>query len=641
MCLFANHDQHRGDIKAGTWGFDAFRPLQEEIILSVLDKKDTLALLPTGGGKSVCFQVPAMAMDGLCLVVSPLIALMRDQVHNLEQKGIKAAAIYTGMPYRMQDNLLDACVYGNYKFLYVSPERLATDDFRTRLQKMNISLLAVDEAHCVSQWGYDFRPPYLKIAEVREMLKNVPVIALTATATLKVVDDIQEKLLFKHKNVFRQSFVRKNLSYVVRQTTNKNQSVVDIFGKVNGSGIVYVRSRRKAKEYADLLNENKIKADFYHAGLPSDERIIKQNSWLHNKTRVLCCTNAFGMGIDKPNVRVVVHPDVTESMEAYFQEAGRAGRDGNKSYAVLLSGNSALVDLDEKIEEGFPSIDFVKLVYDSLCLSFRLAYHSGANQSFDFDLRGFSRTYKLNPVKVQSALKLLEQQELIYSTDSVYTLSQVMVKMQKDTLHRFQQENKKPEPIIKFILRTSEGVFEDFVAIEEEVIASRLKITVEEAVEQLKALDKLQVIKYMPRTDKPQIIFLQNRVRKEDLGLNHTFIKSRQADFEGKLKAMRYYITESNICRTKVLVKYFGEELEQDCGVCDVCISRKKANLNENGFSRISSAIERELKQAPLTVAEIKSKLNLNVDDLNKTLGFLMDNGKIERTKGSALKWVE
>jgi ATP-dependent DNA helicase RecQ len=347
------------------------------------------------------------------------------------------------------------------------------------------------------------------------------------------------------------------------------------------------------------------------------------------------------MGIDKPNVRVVIHPDVTESMEAYFQEAGRAGRDGNKSYAVLLSGNSALVDLDEKIEDGFPSIDFVKTVYDSLCLFLRLAYHGGANQSFDFDLRNFARTYTLNPVKVHGALKLLEQQELIYSTDSVYTLSQVTVKMQKDTLHRFQQENKKLEPIIKFILRTSEGVFEDFVAVEEEVIATRLKITVEDAIQQLKALDKLQVIKYMARTDKPQIIFLQNRVRKEDLTLNHTFIKNRQADFEGKLKAMRYYITESDICRTKVLVKYFGEELDEDCGVCDVCIARKKELLNGNGFDNISLAIERELKQSPLTLAEIKSRLNLNADDLNKTLAFLMDNGKIERIKDLALKWVE
>lgn len=623
------------------WGFDAFRPMQEEIIRSVLDGKDTLALLPTGGGKSICFQVPAMAKEGLCLVVSPLIALMRDQVYNLEKKGIKATAIYAGLPYKTAEALLDACVFGNYKFLYVSPERLATDEFRERLNRMNIALLVVDEAHCVSQWGYDFRPPYLRIAEVRSLIKSVPLIALTATATTRVVVDIQTKLHFHQPNVFRQSFVRKNLSYVVRNTANKNQSLLEILEKVKGSAIVYVRSRRRAREYADLLQKHRVQADYYHAGLAPGERIAKQNNWLHNKTRVLCCTNAFGMGIDKPDVRVIVHPDIPESMEAYFQEAGRAGRDGQKAYAVLLANNSGLAELDERIEEGFPSVEFTRTVYDLLCISLKIAYNSGANQSFDFDLRNFARSHNLNPVKVQSALKLLEQQELIYPNDSVYSLSQVKVVMQKDTLHRFQQEHKKLEPLIKFILRTSEGVFEDFVAIEEEVIASRLKLPVEEVIEQLKALHKFRVLSYSPRTDKPQIIFLQNRIKKENLLLDHAFIKSRQADYEDKLKAMRYYATEGDVCRTRVLTKYFGETITEDCGVCDVCLAKKKAPLNAIGFESISAAIENELRQAPLTMAEIKSKLNLNPGDLHKALSFLMDNGKIERTKGAALKWVE
>ena len=615
------------------WGFDKFRPLQEEIIRSVLEGRDTLALLPTGGGKSICFQVPALAMDGLCLVISPLIALMKDQVYNLNRKGIKAVAIYSGLSSRQIDTLLDNCVYGNIKFLYISPERLASEDFRIRMDKMKISLLAVDEAHCISQWGYDFRPPYLKIAEVREKLKNIPLIALTATATPEVVDDIQEKLLFPAKNVLQKSFVRKNLSYVVRQSMSKEKTMLDILTKVNGTAVVYVRNRKKTKLYSDFLNKHKIKADFYHAGLEPNERSKKQDAWINNKTRVICCTNAFGMGIDKPDVRVVIHMDLAESIEAYFQEAGRAGRDEKKAYAVQLVEPHDILDLDKKIQEGYPSVDFIKEVYESLCVSLRIAYNSGINQNFDFDLGGFSDINKLNPIKVLSALKILEQHELIYVTDSVYSLSQIKGKADKDVIAKFIAENKNQEALVKFILRTSEGIFEDFVSVDEQAIAPRLKITVEETIRQLQLLDKFGIFIYRPRKNKPQIIFLQNRLKKKDVRLDNSFIQKRKTDLEKRLKAVRYYVTDSNYCRTRLLVKYFGETITEDCGICDVCVARKKSGLTAEEFSKIVSGIENELKISPLAIEQLNSKLRLKKEELNTAIDYLSDAGRVERNE--------
>ena len=622
------------------WGFDRFRPLQREIIESVLNKQDTLALLPTGGGKSICFQVPALAMDGLCLVISPLIALMKDQVQNLTQRGIKAVAIYSGMSYRQVDTLMDSCIYGDYKFLYISPERLAMDDFKVRMAQMKISLLVVDEAHCISQWGYDFRPPYIKIAEVRETLKNIPVIALTATATPEVVVDIQEKLLFKQKNVFKQSFVRNNLSYVVRQTANKNKSLLEILGKVNGGAIVYARNRRKTKEFSDYLNKHGIKSDYYHAGLDPNERSAKQDNWVKNKTKVICSTNAFGMGIDKPDVSLVIHMDLADTIEAYFQEAGRAGRDEKKAYAVQLLDNSDLSQLDKKLEESYPTIDFIKDVYQALCTYLRVAYNSGINHSFDFDLRAFSEHSKLNSLQAYTALKILEQQELIYLTESIFSLSQVKAIAAKDAIHKFQESHKKLEAIIKFILRTSEGVFMDFVPVEETTIASRLKITVGEAVAQLKALHERKIINYQPRKETAQIIFLQNRVKREDLRLDIAFIKKRKANFEEKLKAVKFYVTEKDVCRTRVLVKYFGEKTNEDCGICDVCAGRKKTTLTNRGFAEIVAALENELKQTPLNAQQIKTKLQIQDADFNQVVDFLTDAGKITWSAELNLTWV-
>ncbi|HWB64208.1 MAG TPA: ATP-dependent DNA helicase RecQ [Chitinophagales bacterium] len=631
--------QHIEQILKQYWGFEAFRPLQEDIIKSVLAGKDTLGLLPTGGGKSVCFQVPGLAMEGLCLVVSPLIALMKDQVNNLNKKGIKAVAVHAGLSYREADALLDNCVYGGVKFLYLSPERLATDDFRARMERMKIGLIAVDEAHCISQWGYDFRPQYLKISEIRERLKNVPVIALTATATPEVTEDIQKQLFFKTPNVFKQSFARKNLAYVVRQSHHKNQMLLEILQKVDGSAIVYARSRRRTKEFADFLNKQKISADFYHAGLSPNERTAKQDSWITNKTRVICCTNAFGMGIDKPDVRTVVHIEPADSIEAYFQEAGRAGRDGQKAFAVLLTDEKDTSNLDYKIAAGFPSPDFIRSVYGALCRHYRLALHEGANRNFDFDLRAFAATSKLDALQVMAALKILEQQEIIYISDGVYHQSEVKATAGREAIHRFQQTNQNYEPLIKFILRTSEGVFENYVAIEEEAIAARLKTSLEDTITLLNGLNKFGILSYKPRREEPQLIFLKDRVPAENLRLDMAQINQRKENQLNRLKAVRFYITENNVCRSRVLLKYFGENATTDCGLCDVCIANKKQQA-KGDINKFTELIENELRQKPLTLAQLKAKANAESDILVKALELLLDKGNIIRNPDSTFAWA-
>lgn len=626
------------------WGFEQFRPLQEDIVQSVLAGNDTLALLPTGGGKSICFQVPALAMEGLCLVISPLIALMKDQVANLEKRGIKAAAIYTGQTYREMDRLLDNCVFGNYKFLYISPERLSSDAFRMRMGKMNISLLAVDEAHCISQWGYDFRPPYLRIAEVREQLK-VPVIALTATATPEVVEDIQQKLQFKNGKVFKKSFARKNLSYVVRPTINRLKSLTEILQKVQGTAIVYVRNRKRTRDISDALNKQRIKADFYHAGLTADVRSRKQNEWMAGKTRVIVCTNAFGMGIDKPDVRLVAHMDVADSLEAYFQEAGRAGRDEQKAYAVQLLEQSDIAELDEKLKDGFPSPEIVRDVYDKLGAFLRIAYNDGVSEEgpkvYDFDLRKFCEIHKLHPVKTMMALKLLEQQEWITLAEGMFEKSQVKVICARDVLYKFQVENARLEPLVKFILRTSEGVFDDYVKIEEEVIANRLKIPVEEVIKQLGILDKQGIMAYSPRDDKPRILWMKPRVTTGNLRLNNAFIAQRKKAYEERLVTMRDYLTDNLHCRTRKLVKYFGESLDEDCGICDVCVERKNKAQSGEEMANIAALLESKLKTANSSTAELVSYTGLTKEKLWPVLEQLLNAGKIERTTEGLLKWKE
>lgn len=623
------------------WGYEKFRPGQEEIIRSVMSGHDTLALLPTGGGKSVCFQVPALAKEGLCLVISPLIALMKDQVYQLHRKGIKAAAVYSGLPPRMIDTLLDNCVYGDYKFLYISPERLATDEFRMRMEKMKISLLAVDEAHCIAQWGYDFRPPYLRIAEVREKLKNVPVLALTATATPDITDEIQERLMFRKKHVIIKSFVRPNLSFVVRETgDNKNDSVLHVLERVKGTAIVYLRSRKGTKELSQYLNRHGIVSDFYHAGLNAAERAAKQEAWTNNKVRVICCTNAFGMGIDKPDVRVVIHPDFPDTIEAYFQEAGRAGRDEKRSYAVAFYSSKDIADAEMKLKFGYPTVDFIKEVYESLVIYCKLAYDSGMYDSFDFDIVEFTTQYNYSAPIVMTVLKLLEQQGYIYVADSIYNSSMIRCIADKEVLNRFQIENKKLEPMVKFVLRHSPGVFEDFVSIHEEAVASRMKIGGDEVARQLTALHRFGIFDYQPRKNKPQIVFLQPRVRKQDLRLDINFIKKRKAIHDEKLRQTINYLTEKSCCRMNLLVGYFGEKSD-DCGICDVCLEKKRTNDKPLSYSEIASAIEAELKQSSLTLSRLHQNLNIDPVKMQPALDYLIDRSKIRKNEKGEIVWVE
>jgi ATP-dependent DNA helicase RecQ len=612
------------------WGFDHFRSMQEEIVQSVLDGHDTLALLPTGGGKSLCFQVPAMCMDGLCVVVSPLIALMRDQVSNLNQRGIKAIAIHTGLPKGEIDRLLNNAVFGDTKFLYVSPERLGTEEFKVRVKDMKVNLIAIDEAHCISQWGYDFRPAYLKIAELRDLLPKVPVIALTATATKPVVKDIQEKLLFKDGKVFQKSFARHNLSYVVRKADDKNLQLLDIIKRVQGSAIVYVRSRRKTKEISDYLRRNRISADFYHAGLDNDERNARQTAWIKNKTQVIVCTNAFGMGIDKPDVRSVIHIEPTESIEAYFQEAGRAGRDEQRAYAILLTSPADSDDLLKSKTEHIPTYKELKEMYDSICGEANVPYNMGVGQQFDFDISVYSKKHDYSPIKVMNALKLMESQELLFVNEGFQSSARIKITTGKDVLYKFQVEHRNFEPLIKMILRTCSGVFEDYVNFNELAIGTKVKLNGLETVNQLNKLNELNIISYIPRREKPQIALLQNRMKKEEMNLDKKFIEDRIEGFKDRIDSVRGYIMNETICLSRYLVQYFGEMDSEDCGICSVCLNKKKEALSNLEFETIANTILEMVKE-PMTFQSININIDASIEKIKEVIEWLTDNGKIGR----------
>ena len=614
------------------WGFDAFRPMQEDIIRSVLDKHDTLALLPTGGGKSLCFQVPAMCMDGICIVVSPLIALMRDQVMNLQLRGIKAIAIHTGLPKGEIDRLLNNAVFGDIKFLYVSPERLGTEEFKVRVRDMKVNLIAIDEAHCISQWGYDFRPAYLKIVALRELLPNIPVIALTATATKPVVKDIQEKLLFKDGKVFQKSFVRHNLSYVVRKVDDKNMQLLDILRKVKGSAIVYVRSRRRTKEISDYLRRNRITADFYHAGLDNDERSKRQSAWLTNKTQVIVCTNAFGMGIDKPDVRSVIHVEPTESIEAYFQEAGRAGRDEQKAYAIQLITAADNEDLIKSKAEHIPTYNEVRDMYDSICGEANIAYNTGVNQQFDFDISVYARAHDYSPLKVMNVLKLLESQDLLFVSEGFQSSAKVKIVVGKDVLYKFEVEHRDFEPLIKMILRTCSGVFEDYGNFNETAIGTKLKLDRDQTISTLTRLNDLNILSYIPRREKPQIILLQNRMKKGEMTLDKKFIEGRIEGFKERIESVRAYLANTTICLSRYLVQYFGETDSTDCGICSVCLSKKKEVLSNLEFETLADTIMEMVKE-PMTFQSININIDASIEKIKEVIEWLTDHGKIGRTE--------
>ncbi len=622
------------------WGFEEFRPLQEDIIQSILDGRDTLALMPTGGGKSLCFQVPALCLDGICLVVSPLIALMKDQVENLQKRNIAAEAIFSGMPYRDIDRILDNCAHGGVKLLYCSPERLTTELMQERIKRMKVNLLAVDEAHCISQWGYDFRPPYLEIAETRALIPDTPVLALTATATQDVVKDIQEKLRFgKKSQVFQKSFARENLAYVVFHEEGKERKMLDILKKTGGSAVVYARNRRRTRELADWLIKNRISADFYHAGLNPEERSAKQEAWTQNRKRVMVSTNAFGMGIDKPDVRVVIHMDLPDSLEAYFQEAGRAGRDGQKSYAVLLYNENDRISLEKNFEQSYPGIEEIRRVYRALGSYFQLAIGAGEGQTFDFDLTEFAKTYQLEPLKTLSALKSLEQAGWIVLTEAVFIPAGLMIKVDKDELYDYQLRNPKMDRILKSILRSYQGAFNNPIKLKEKQLAKFLKIPLEELQQALTTLHKEGIVNYSPNKDQPQLIFIKERVDAGNLTIDQEMYRFRKERHRERLrKAVAY--AENPVCRSRQLLEYFGEKTAGKCGICDVCLGRTQAEVTEDEFERYKEKIKNLLQKEPLTLDQVvQSFSSVHENKVLEVIRYLVDEGFADK-QGERMVWV-
>ncbi len=606
------------------WGYDSFRPLQQDIIESVLDNKDTLALLPTGGGKSICFQIPGLVIGGTCLVVSPLIALMNDQVQNLKNKGISAVAITSSMNLKEIDIALNNAAYGHVQFLYVSPERIENETFRQRLSYLPIGLIAIDEAHCISQWGYDFRPSYLKIAELREYFPSVNIIAVTASATKEVVEDIQLKLEFKNQNVFRQSFERKNIRYVVQLEENKYERLLKVISNIGGSGIVYVRNRKKTEEIAKWLLQNKIPSSCYHAGINANDRATIQQNWIENKSQVIVATNAFGMGIDKPDVRFVVHLDLPESLEAYFQEAGRAGRDEKPAYAILLCNNFDIASLKEQYEQKTPSIDEIKQSYQAIYNFYQIPVESGEGLSVNFDINEVTRNYNLRPVTLYNSIKCLEKEGYFSFLDGGYEPSKIMMVMGKDDLYNYQIKHPKYEPLIKVLLRSYGGLYEQYVQIKEKEVAYRSKISEHELMIQLENLNTQGVISFIPQTTLPKLIFLQNRINLKFEGIrliNYPVLKEKALT---RINSVVNYVTEKKICRSRLLLSYFNETDFKDCHYCDVCIEKYKRNLETD--EGLIENIKIEIIHHPLTLSDLIKKFqSINSKRLNDLINKLID----------------
>lgn len=621
------------------WGYSGFREMQEEIVEAVGAGKDVLGLLPTGGGKSITFQVPALAMDGICLVVTPLIALMRDQVDNLNQRGIKALAIYSGMSQHEIKIAYDNAAYGNYKFLYLSPERLGTESFLERLPLLKVNLLAVDEAHCISQWGYDFRPSYLKIAEVRKHLPSVPVLALTATATPRVVDDIMDKLRFREKLVFSKSFERKNLAYVVRHVEDKLKHLLLIINKIPGTGIVYVRNRKATKEIAEFLIANQISADFYHAGLSPEARDIKQTAWKQSKTRIIVSTNAFGMGIDKPDVRFVVHLDLPDSLEAYFQEAGRGGRDGKKAYAVLLYNQSDDKVMKTRMTKSFPPREQIKEIYQNLCNYLQVAVGEGKDQIYDFNLMDFSRVFKLDQVTAYSAIKFLEQEGYLEATEEVNNPARVIFLVDRDELYKFQVANELYDVLIKLMLRSYTGLFNDYVKIDESLLAGRLAISRDDLYKMMLFLSNHHIINYIPAKSTPFIIFKTERLSNHSLLISKDNYEKKKKNYADKLHAALHYANTQQKCRSQLLLEYFGDTRAKRCGMCDYCQRRNELNMSQFEYDSLHDAIRDLLLLKPLRVEELVGKLSADQAKAVKIIRWLMDEKKLQYNSDNCLVW--
>ena len=617
------------------WGYDSFRDLQEEIITSIGEGKDTLGLMPTGGGKSITFQVPALAQSGLCIVITPLIALMKDQVQNLRKRGIKALAIYSGMTRQEIVTALENCIFGDYKFLYISPERLDTEIFRIKLRSMKVSMITVDESHCISQWGDDFRPAYLKIAEIRELLPGVPVLALTATATPEVVKDIQSRLNFREENVFRMSFERKNLAYIVRKTDNKTGELLHILKRIDGSAIIYVRNRRRTKEITELLMQEGITADFYHAGLDNAVKDLRQKRWQNGEIRVMVATNAFGMGIDKPDVRIVLHIDLPDSPEAYFQEAGRAGRDGLKAYAVILYAKSDKMTLHKRVADTFPEKEYILQVYEHLQYYYQMAMGDGFQCIREFNLEEFCRKFKYFPVPVDSALKILTQAGYLEYTDEQDNASRILFTIRRDELYKLREMGTEAETLIQTILRSYTGVFTDYAYISEDTLAIRTGLTRQQIYNILVTLTKRRIVDYIPHKKTPYIIYTRERLELRYLHIPASVYEERKARYEARIKAMEEYVTSESVCRSRMLLRYFGEKNEHNCKQCDVCLNRHETDcLPEDSFREMRKQILELLTRKSLPPAGIANAIEAEREDISRVIQYLLEEGELKMQDG-------
>lgn len=623
------------------WGFSDFRPLQEEIIQSIVQKNDTIGLMPTGGGKSITFQIPVLTMEGICLVITPLIALIKDQTESLQQKGIKAAAIYSGMSYDEINVTLNNCIYGGYKFLYISPERIETEIFKKRIEKLNISLVTIDEAHCVSQWGYDFRPSYLKIANLREKLSDIPFLSLTATATIPVIEDIKKLLKLKDPKILRKSFERKNLIYIVREVEDKQGYLLKILKKVKGSGIIYVRSRKGSRELCQLLRNNSISSHYYHAGIKSETRSQRQNDWKKGKVRVMVATNAFGMGIDKSDVRIVAHYDIPDSIEAYFQEAGRAGRDEKTSYAVLLHNKSDINKLEKRITTNFPEISEIKRTYQALGNYLQVPLGGGKGQVFDFQISDFASKYKLPILQAYNSLKFMQREGYIELTDELDNPSKIHFIIDRNELYKFQVANATLDSFIKLLLRSYSGLFSEYVKVNEKQLAQRAGINIENVFKLINKLSTLKVINYIPQKKTPLLIYTEERLEDKSIFISKENYEERKKSYQERINAILDYISSTAKCRSQYLLHYFNEENAYRCGTCDICKKRNELNLSRYEFDMILEKIKELLNDNEYSIDNLIELVPFNDDKVIKVIQWLLDNYKIIRTKEDKLKWHE